>query len=112
MILALIPKEKKRGSKKMIWYQVLGELRSMGLAIPGGRGLFSALQRARQLTTGRIGLTQAVHDELDDWRWLTMGSSLTTDSTCWDELVKKIPAYVVSHNMMQHDTVWYVMVWK
>ena len=69
-ILKSLPKEKKRVSKK-IWYQVLGELRSMVLAIPGGRGLFSALQRALRRTTGRIRLTQAVHDELDDWRWLT-----------------------------------------
>ena len=69
-ILATLPKEKKRVSKKD-WYQVLGELLSMVLAIPGGRGLFSALQRALRRTTGRIRLTQAVHDELDDWRWLT-----------------------------------------
>jgi hypothetical protein len=29
-----------------IWYRLLGELRSMVLAIPGGRGLFSHLQLA------------------------------------------------------------------
>ena len=68
-ILQSLPKEKKRVSKK-IWYQVLGELGSMVLAFPCGRGLFSALQRALRFTTGRICFTQAVHDELDDWCWL------------------------------------------
>ena len=72
-ILKSLPKEKKHVSKK-IWYHVLGELRSIVLAIPGGRGLFSALQRALRRTTGRIRLTQAVHDELDDLRWLTRDS--------------------------------------
>ena len=66
-ILAKLPKEKKSVSKK-IWYQVLGKLRSMVLAILGGRGLFSALQPALQRTTGRIRFSQAVHDKLDDWR--------------------------------------------
>jgi hypothetical protein len=44
-ILQSLPKERKRVSKK-IWYLILGELRSIVLAIPSGRGLFSALQRA------------------------------------------------------------------
>ena len=65
-ILASIPKGKNiRVSKKMICYQVLGELRSMVLATRGGRGLCSTLQRAQLRTTGRIRPIQAVHDELD-----------------------------------------------
>ena len=105
-ILATLPKEKKRVSKK-VWYQVLGELRSMVLAIPGDRGLFSALQRALRRTTGRIRLTQAVHDELDDWRWLTR--DLHSRPTSWDELVEKPPAYVGSHDVVQYSMgdVWF-----
>ena len=105
-ILKSLPKEKKRVSKK-IWYQVLGELRSMVLAIPGGRGLFSALQRALRRTTGRIRLTQAVHDELDDWRWLTR--DIHSRPTSWDELVEKIPAYVGSHDAARYGMggVWF-----
>ena len=69
-ILQSLPKEKKRVSKK-IWYQVLGELQSIVLAILGGKGLFSALQQALWRTMGRILLTQAVHGELASWHWLT-----------------------------------------
>ena len=36
------------------------------------------------------------------------GSSLTTDSTSWDKLVEKPPAYVGSQDAMRHDTVWAV----
>ena len=79
----------------------------MVLAIPGGRGLFSALQRALRRTTGRIRLTQAVHDELDDWRWLTR--DLHSRPTSWDELVEKTPAYVGSHDAARYGMggVWF-----
>ena len=77
----------------------------MVLAIPGGRGLFPALQRALRRTTGRIRLTQAVHDELDDWRWLTR--DIHSQPTSWDELVEKTPAYVGSNDACQ-NTVWVV----
>ena len=105
-ILQLLPKEKKRVSKK-IWYQVLGELRSMVLAIPGGKGLFSALDYALRRTTGRIRLTQAVHDELDNWHWLTR--DIHSRPTSWDELVEKTPAYVGSHNAARYGMggVWF-----
>ena len=98
-ILATLPKEKMRVSKK-VWYQLLGELRSMVLAIPGGRGLISALQQALRRTTSRIRLTQAVHDELDDWRWLTW--DLHSRPASWDELVEKSPAYVGSHDAARY----------
>ena len=104
-ILDKLPREKKRVSKK-IWYQVLGELRSMVLAIPGGRGLFSALQRALWRNTGRIRLNQAVHDELDDWRWLTR--DLHSRPTSWDEFDDRTKHPPTSVHMMQDDTVWAV----
>ena len=55
------------------WHKVLGELRSMSIAIPGSRGLFSLLQEAlrhREQSRPRIRLTKDVHRVLDDFRWL------------------------------------------
>jgi hypothetical protein len=69
-ILDSIPHNQKRTSVKK-WHKVLGELRSMSLAIPGSRGLFSLLQEAlRHQANKRIRLTRGVHDCLDDFRWL------------------------------------------
>ena len=79
----------------------------MVLAIPGGRGLFLALQRALRRTTGRIRLTQAVHGELDDGRWLTR--DLHSRPTSWDELVEKPPTYIGLHDAARYGMggVWF-----
>lgn len=51
--------------------KLLGELRSMVLAIPGGRGLFSQLQHSLKVQTeGRVKLKQAVQDQIEDFWWL------------------------------------------
>ena len=50
------------------WHKILGELRSMSIAIPGARGLFSLLQEAFRHVEAdqpRIRLTKAVHGFLD-----------------------------------------------
>ena len=52
-LLAELPATKKKVSIKT-WHQVLGELRSMTLALPGTRGLFSALQVRFQHDKKRI----------------------------------------------------------
>eukprot|EP00536_Pseudo-nitzschia_multiseries_P018703 jgi/Psemu1/56891/gm1.56891_g len=55
------------------WHQVLGELPSMALAIPGSIGLFSILQEAfRHQEPGRqrLWLTKRVHSFLRDFQWL------------------------------------------
>jgi hypothetical protein len=53
------------------WQQVLGELRSMALAIPYAIGLFSVLQEALKSSDGsRVRLTQHTHAFLHDFRWL------------------------------------------
>ena len=55
------------------WHKVLGELRSMSIAIPGAKGLFSLLQEAfRHEETGRhrLRLTGKLHSFLQDFRWL------------------------------------------
>ena len=85
-ILDSIPRTQKRVSVKK-WQQVLGELRSMSVAIPGSRGLFSLLQEAlrHQEPGARIRLSQGVHDCLDDFRWIT--NDLATRPTRLYEIV-------------------------
>jgi hypothetical protein len=69
-LLDEIPVTQKRTSVKK-WQQILGEFRSMAIAIPGCRGIFSLLQEAlRQQSQGRIRLSQGVHDTLADLHWL------------------------------------------
>jgi hypothetical protein len=74
-ILDEIPRSEKRISTKK-WQQVVGEFRSMAIAIPCSRGLFSLLQEAlRYQHAGRIHLSRGVHDTLHDLRWLADGLS-------------------------------------
>jgi hypothetical protein len=69
-ILDELPRSKTRITTKR-WQQVVGELRSMVLAVPGLRGLFSLLQEAlRHEDRRRIRITPHMHDFLDDLRWL------------------------------------------
>ena len=71
-ILEAIKPEQKRMSVKA-WHRVLGELRSMAIAIPGARGLFSSLQEAFRQTDStkrRLRLTATAHDFLQDFQWL------------------------------------------
>jgi hypothetical protein len=52
---------------------VIGELRSMTLAIPGARGLFCSVQEAlcHKLNDGtRVKLGRHVYAFLQDFRWL------------------------------------------
>jgi len=69
-ILASIPVTQKRTSVKK-WHKVIGELRSMSLALPGARNLFSHMQHAlANKVSTRVTLTKGVHQALDDFRWL------------------------------------------
>jgi hypothetical protein len=69
-ILAELPRTLKRVATRK-WQQVLGELRSMSLGIPGARGLFSTLQQALHVPEARhIRLKASVHDFMDDFRHL------------------------------------------
>jgi hypothetical protein len=70
-ILDDLPRTKKCVSLRK-WQQHVGELRSMSLAIPGSRGLFSLLHEAfrHKDEAKRVRLSPAVHDFLDDFRWL------------------------------------------
>ena len=69
-ILASIPEDQKRTSVKK-WHKILGELRSMSLALPGARHLFSHMQLALATKIkSRVTLSRGVHDALADFRWL------------------------------------------
>jgi hypothetical protein len=55
------------------WQKLLGELRSMVLGTPGGKGLFRVLQETLQTKCDqdtRVRLSSAVHLILADFRWL------------------------------------------
>jgi hypothetical protein len=69
-ILNIPTTQKRAGLKK--WQQLLGELRHMAFAIPGGKYLFSLLQCAlkRLDTRNRVKLDSNLHDALSDFRWL------------------------------------------
>ena len=69
-ILDSIPRSQKRTTVKK-WYKILGELRSMAVALPGARNMFSRLQRSlASRHKGRIALNKGTHQALDDFRWL------------------------------------------
>jgi hypothetical protein len=95
-ILDSFPRHQSRTSRRK-WQQLLGELRSMVMAIPGGRGLFSQLQSVltydnNPKPTDRLRLSPAVHDQLADFRWLV--SSFASRPTRWGELVDSDPIFL------------------
>ena len=95
-LLALFPTHQRRTSRRK-WQCLLGELRSMALAIPGGRGLFSQLQSVLTYTpsptpSDRLCLSPAVHHQLDDIRLLA--ASLSSRPTRWGELIDSDPSFL------------------
>jgi hypothetical protein len=94
-ILSQIPRSQKRTSVKK-WHRLLGELRSMSLALPGARHLFSHMQHA--LTTkskGRIALRKGVHDAISDFQWIL--NNISTRPTRIAEVVP-LRASAVGHH--------------
>ena len=91
-ILVDIPHAQKLISTKK-WHKVLGELRSMGIALPEARGLFSHMQNSLKLNVkGRIKLFNGVHTSLDDFCWI-QHSSLAKCPTRLQELVPLPPPH-------------------
>ena len=69
-ILASIPATQKRLSLKK-WHKMIGELRSMSLALPGARNMFSLMQHAlTKCKKTRVALTKGVHQALKDFSWM------------------------------------------
>ena len=96
MIAALATSAKRCGRE--VWHTFLGELRSMAIAIPAARGMFSQMQHAltKRLSPNRIALTQATHAAIEDFRKLA-------DSTCArptriSEIVPLDPSVVGAHD--------------
>ena len=53
------------------WHRVLGELRSMALALHRARGLFIQMQEALcHLKLKRVTLSTGVHESLEEFKWL------------------------------------------
>ena len=84
------------------FHRVLGELRSMALAIPGARGLFSVLQDALRHSTpdSRVKLTDRVHNVLDTFR--SLYKDLDSRPTRIQELVPLLPTVDGFHDAAGH----------
>ena len=106
-LLASIPSHQKRLSLAT-WHSLLGELRSMSLALPGSRGLFSHLQAAIRTREGtRLRLTPAFHGALADFTWIQ--ATLAARPTRLFELVPTTPSLVGAHDASGHGAggVWF-----
>ena len=95
-ILKDIPLTQKRMSVTT-WHKILGELRSMSLALPGARGLFSHLQEALRHVKGkRINITKSIHSTLEEFRYIQ--ATLQLRPTRLVELVPLIPSLIGHHD--------------
>ena len=91
-LLGTLTKRKRASVQE--WHQLLGELRSMSLAIPGSRGCFSFLQHALRPGAKRITITQPVRDQLLDF--LHLAQDVVERPTHIAEVVPTPPTYVGS----------------
>lgn len=95
-ILDSIPPSQKRTSVKK-WHKILGELRSMSLALPGSRNIFSLMQHAlSQKQKGRLTLSKGVHQTLRDFRW--MANDISTRPTRIAEIIPTHPSLLGDHD--------------
>jgi hypothetical protein len=70
---SVTPGQRRTSTNTNKWQKLVGELGSMVLAIPGGRGIFSVLQEVlkhRCDNGSRVRLTSGVHSVLHDFRGL------------------------------------------
>jgi hypothetical protein len=99
-IMDSVPPHQERTSVKK-WQKLLGELRSMVLAVPGGKGMFSILQSVltkRCDSTSRLRLTKPVHAILKNFRLLAQ--DLATRPTRLAELIPADrPLMLGAHNV-------------
>ena len=95
-ILASIPVSQRRTSVKK-WHKVLGELRSMSLALPGSRNLFSTMQNALSTKKGgRVALHKGVHHAIDDFKWML--DNISSRHTRLEELAPLNPSAEGHHD--------------
>ena len=75
------------------WHKALGELRSMILAIPGGRGFFSTLQTGfKQSDKHRIRINKPMHDAITDLHHLAL--DIGSRPTRLGEVVPDLPVVI------------------
>ena len=98
-ILDEFPRSRQRVSVKA-WRKVLGELRSMALALPGSRGLFGPLQAVLKPEQKRLRLTADAHDFLDDFRWIV--DEVYSRPTSLFEIVPTYPLVVGATDAAGH----------
>ena len=99
LILDSIQPNQKRTTAK-VWHKLLGELRSMALAIPGARGLFSTLQTAFATAADpkshngnrRLKLDPSIHTFLADFR--SLAANLPTRVTRIAKLLPQAPSVI------------------
>jgi hypothetical protein len=106
-LLSSIPLDQKRLSLDR-WHGLLGELRSMTIALPGARGLFSSLQAALSTREGRrLRLSKGFHDSLQDFRWIHQ--DLARRPTRLQELVPAPPSLLGAHDASGYGAggVWF-----
>ena len=89
-LLGTLTKRKRASVQE--WHQLLGELRSMSLAIPGSRGCFSFLQHALRPGAKRIVITQPIRDQLLDF--LHLATDVSNRPTHIAEVVPTPPTYI------------------
>ena len=96
-----LPRTRKRITVKD-FQRALGELRSLALALPGARGLFSTLQEtlSQQLPDNRIRLNETLHSILDDFR--TLLADIHSRPTRIPELVPLVPTLHGCHDAAGH----------
>ena len=106
-LLASIPPTQHRLAINK-WHSLLGELRSMAIALPGARGLFSSLQAAIRTRNGtRLRLDQGFHNALADLRWIN--KDLASRPTKLQELVPSLPTLLGAHDASGYGAggVWF-----
>jgi len=90
-ILAAFPRSRKTCPKKDL-HKLVGELRSMILALPGGVGCLSWLQETLKTANKRVYLNQHFHDAIEDFKWLA--EDITSRPTRLAEVVPEAPTLV------------------
>lgn len=90
-MLNAFPRARRTCQKKEL-HKLVGELRSMIIAIPGGVGCLSWLQERLKSAPERIYLNNQFKDAIDDFRWLA--DDITSRPTRIGEVVPEVPVYV------------------
>ena len=107
ILASILSTQKQIGVKK--WHKILGELRSMSLALPGAQNLFSHMQLALVKRLGqRITLKKGVHQALNDFRYLV--EDIANQPTRIAELVPLLASAVGHHDAsgLGAGGVWFV----